>query len=82
MTAVFEAPYAADQVERVFLFTNPTAEGEAGVWTFNDPREAFQEFNTYTTVTAGDIAWVKFTATSTFLGGTYFTGFNQVSLSC
>jgi hypothetical protein len=82
VSAVFEAPYAADQVERVFLFTNPTAEGEAGVWTFNDPREAFQEFNTYTTTTAGDIAWVKFTATSTFLGGTYFTGFNQVSLSC
>ena len=79
---VFADAFTGDEVERVFLFTNPTAEGEDGVWTFNDPREAFQEFNTYTTVSEGDIAWVKFTATSTFQDSTYFTGFNQVSLSC
>lgn len=82
VSVVFADAFTADEVERVFLFTNPTAEGEAGAWTFNDPREAFLEFNTYSTVTEGDIAWVKFTGTSTFLGNTYFAGFNQVSLSC
>ena len=82
VSVIFADAFAADEVERVFLFTNPTSEGEAGAWTFNDPREAFQEFNTYETCTDGDIAWVKFTQTTTFQGSTYFTGFNQVPISC
>ena len=82
VSVVFADVYTADEVERVFLFTNPTAEGEFGVWTFNDPREAFQVFNTYTTVTNGDIAWVIFRATSTFQGKIYFTGINQIRLTC
>ena len=82
VSVVFADVYTADEVERVFLFTNPTAEGEFGVWTFNDPREAFQVFNTYTTVTSGDIAWVIFRATSTFQGKRYFTGINQIRLTC
>jgi hypothetical protein len=82
VSTVFADAFAADEVERVFLFTNPTVEGKSGDWTFNDPREAFQEFNTYTTCTDGDISWVKFTQTTEFQDKTYFTGFNQVALSC
>ena len=82
VSVIFADAFAADEVERVFLFTNPTSEGESGAWTFNDPREAFQEFNTYETCTDGDIAWVKFTQTTEFQGSTYFTGFNQVPISC
>ena len=49
-----------DRLVRVFNFSNTTK-----TWSFYDPREAFSQANTLSTLVSGEVYWVKVTETAT-----------------
>ena len=73
---VFAAEIAADNLARVWMFSN-----EMQAWSFFDPRPAFAAVNTYTQVSSGDIVWVNVAAQTTFQGRTLFPDWNLISLT-
>ena len=60
---VFATLIEAEVLDRVFHYDNATQK-----WTLYDPDPAFAEFNDLTSVSSGDIVWVKLTAAAEFQG--------------